>query len=52
MSDLQQQLEAAKIKYQELLAQSQNPHVDPILKSLQVAIASLEKKVSPSEASH
>lgn len=52
MSNLQQQLEAAKLKYQELLAQSQNPHTDPILKSLQMAIASLEQTVSSSETIH
>ena len=39
-------LTVAKQRYQELLKQSQNPHADPVLKSLQMAIAKLEKQAN------
>ena len=43
-SDVQDKLATAKARYNELLKQSQNPHADPVLKSLQIAIAKLEKQ--------
>ena len=45
MSDLREKLTEIKARYEKLLAESQNPHADPILKSLQLAIAKLEKQL-------
>ena len=45
MEDLQHKFETAKARYQQLRADSQNPHADPLLKSLQLAIARLEKQL-------
>lgn len=44
MSEVQDKLATAKARYNELLKQSQNPHADPVLKSLKMAIAKLEKQ--------
>ena len=43
-STVQDKLATAKARYNELLKQSQNPHADPVLKSLQMAISKLEKQ--------
>ena len=45
MDDLQDKLAQAKVRYQQLRADSQNPHTDPVLKSLEMAIARLEKQL-------
>lgn len=45
MDDLQKKFETAKARYERLRAESQNPHADPLLKSLQLAIARLEKQM-------
>ena len=42
-------LSVAKQQYQALLKQSQNPHTDPVLKSLKMAISKLEKQVKGPE---
>ena len=42
---MQEKLAQNKARYQKLLAESQNSHPDPILKSLQLAIAKLEKQL-------
>ncbi len=44
MTEVESKLAVVKQRYQELLKQSQNPHADPILKSLQMAISKLEKQ--------
>lgn len=44
MTDLHKQLAEAKTRYQRLLEKSQNPHADPLLQSLKMAIARLEQK--------
>ncbi|MGK7910289.1 MAG: hypothetical protein AB4050_02235 [Synechococcus sp.] len=43
-SKVQDKLATAKARYNQLLKQSQNPHADPVLKSLQMAISKLEKQ--------
>ncbi|WP_017325605.1 hypothetical protein [Synechococcus sp. PCC 7336] len=43
-SELQDKIAIAKARYRDLLKQSQNPHADPVLKSLEMAIAKLEKQ--------
>ena len=43
-STVHDKLATAKARYNELLKQSQNPHADPVLKSLQMAISKLEKQ--------
>ena len=45
MDDLQEKLAQAKARYHQLRAGSQNPHADPVLKSLEMAIAQLERKL-------
>ena len=42
--EVETKLAAVKQRYQALLKQSQNPHADPVLKSLQMAIQKLEKQ--------
>lgn len=49
MAELQTQLTEAKQRHRQLRDASQNPHADPVLKSLQLAIAKLEKQAGLSE---
>ena len=42
---MEEKLAQAKARYQQLRANSQNPHTDPVLKSLEMAIARLEKQL-------
>ena len=45
MDDLQEKLAQAKARYRQLRANSQNPHTNPVLKSLEMAIARLERQL-------
>ena len=49
MDNLQEKLAQAKARYQQLRADSQNPHTDPVLKSLEMAIAQLERQLQSTQ---
>lgn len=50
MNDLQEKLAQAKTRYRQLRSDSQNPHTDPVLKSLEMAIARLEKQLQSKQS--
>lgn len=52
MNDYRKQFEEAKRRYDLLRSQSQNPHTDPVLKSLEMALASLEQKTNVADTSN
>ena len=44
MENLPEKLAQVKARYRKIRADSQNPHADPVLKSLELAIAHLERQ--------
>ena len=49
MDNLPEKLTQVRANYQKLRADSQNPHADPMLKSLELAISRLESQLQPNQ---